>query len=303
MVTEREQSFKQVTETHFQNFRKEIEDLTAHKNKTSNLEKLIDALNKDVDKRKQQLVDTRDTLTKEIQEHRATIRETSDKYTHTRQELFRAHERLRELEHQIATTHVNLTLIQKDVTELILHCWKVSSERALEGWKAASEAAAPHWAKLLEWLKVASYEAVAFYRHNVAPQVEKIMAQSKQQYKQHVQPVIDEKIYPVAKPILDPLREKVLHPAYEKSVHFHGVASVGLGQCSRTLTNYIELTEANESFAGARIYQAFKYTESNSEQVLTNSLWTILGIMVISFLLPRGQKNKLRKEKASKDQC
>lgn len=280
-VIEREKQFKQETDAHFQSFRAEIEDLTSHKHKASEMAGLLDDLKKDLDMHKTELTTTRDSLTKDLEDHRTKLRETADSHTESRKELFAANARIRELHDQVSTTYINTTLIQADTI--------VGAKKAVvfsvACCVAAKEAAAPYWAKFLAFVDPLWNDAVLFYKQAVLPQIQKASNSVSDAYKQHAKPTLDEHVFPLLEPVMKPIQE------YLGKLRI--ATARGLQQGSQSLLHYLELMETANSPFRERAVASLKFTEKNSVQALDTLLKVILILFALRLVWPKRKKRQV----------
>lgn len=279
-VIEREKQFKQDTDAHFQSFRAEIEDLTSHKHKASEMAGLLDDLKKDLDMHKTELTSTRDSLTKDLEDHRTKLRETADSHTESRKELFAANARIRELHDQVSTTYINTTLIQADT---IIGAKKAVAVSAAY-FVAAKESAAPYWGKFMAFVDPLWNDAVLFYKQAVLPQIQKVLNAVYDAYKQHAKPVLDEHVFPILEPVMQPIQE------YLGKLHL--MAARGLQQASQSLLHYLELMETANSPFHERAVAILKFTEKNSVQALDTFLKVVLVLFALRLVWPKRKKKR-----------
>ena len=264
VASQREKQFKEEVDAHFTTFRSEIEELTSHKHQKVEMEQLVASLNKDLDGHKNELSATRDSFKQELEDHRSKLRETADSHSESRKELFHANEKIRELHDLVATTYVNVTLIQQD---LVIGANKAAafSEAC---WVATTKAVAPYWGPF--WNSV-----VASYREHIVPVVAKTAKTIGEAYELHLKETLE----PVVDPVLEHLSK------------LHVMSSTGLKQACRSLMHYLELLE-DDTAIHRKVAAGLEYTENHSVEVLNNILTTVLVLFLMWFFWPRRTNRK-----------
>jgi len=268
-VMEREASYRTEAEELLASLKAENQVLVAHKVKASELEEHVRKLTNELQSHKTELSHTKKTLSKDVENHKAILKQAEAKFYDSRKELVLAQERMRHLHDKATSTYINTTLIYEDA---LFTTMKVR-DRVTEVWFAAKEAAMPVYEATIKAATPVAVKVMEFYQANVAPQVSALLTKIEELYNEHAKATVENDIKPALKPVWDPIKEY--------STKGYAAVSKGLQQVCDSAHFYLEQTEAS-----GRVLSPLAFCASNGSTVINSFLWFLLILVILHFIWP-----------------